>query len=161
MRQELSTQYPDLCTNVPNDVGKKLLANYAKLLKDREAEVRTAAANVLDQVCDKVRVGVLEYIVPCLDALAVDTVQNVRVNFSRGLVGLSPALGKETAGKILVPLLQQLTKDDYYEVRNHIISKLDVLTEAIGAAGIVASVLPTLIEMAKDPKCTKTNTDKQ
>ena len=152
VRQELSTQYPELCNNVPADVGKRLLANYAKLLKDREAEVRTAAANVLDQVCDRVRVGVLEYIVPCLDALATDSVQNVRVNFSRGLVGLSPALGKETAGKILVPLLQQLTKDEYYEVRNHIISRLDVLTDAIGPAGIVASVLPTLIEMAKDPK---------
>jgi serine/threonine-protein phosphatase 2A regulatory subunit A len=152
VRQELSLQYPDLCTNVTNDVGKKLLSNFAKLLKDREAEVRTAAANVLDQVCEKVRVGVLEYIVPCLDALAVDTVQNVRVNFSRCLVGLSPALGKDTAGKILVPLLQQLTKDEYYEVRNHIISRLDVLTDAIGAAGIVASVLPTLIDLAKDPK---------
>jgi serine/threonine-protein phosphatase 2A regulatory subunit A len=152
VRQELSNQYPELCHNVPADVGRKLLANYAKLLRDREAEVRTAAANVLDQVCDRVRSGVLEYIVPCLDALAVDTVQNVRVNFSRGLVGLSPALGKETAGKILVPLLQQLTKDDYYEVRHNILSRLDVLTEAIGAAGIVASVLPTLIDLAKDPK---------
>jgi serine/threonine-protein phosphatase 2A regulatory subunit A len=152
VRQELSNLYPELCVNVQADVGRKLLSNFAKLLKDREAEVRTAAANVLDQVCDRVRSGVLEIIVPCLDALAVDSVQNVRVNFSRGLIGMSPALGKETAGKVLVPLLQQLTKDEYYEVRHNILSRLDVLTEAIGAAGIVASVLPTLIELAKDPK---------
>lgn len=152
VRMELANQYPDLCVNVPADAGRKLLSNYSKLLKDREAEVRTAATNVLDQVCDRVRVGVLEFIVPCLDALAVDSVQNVRVNFSRGLVALSPALGKDNAAKVLVPLLQQLTKDEYYEVRNNIISRLDVLTEAIGAAGIVASVLPTLIELAKDPK---------
>lgn len=152
VRQELALQFPDLCTGVTPDVGKRLLSLFAKLLRDREAEVRTAAANTLDSVCDKVRVGVLEYIVPCLDALANDSVQNVRVNFSRCLVGLAPALGKETAAKILVPLLQQLTKDEYYEVRNNIIARVDTLTEAIGSAGIVASVLPTLLELAKDPK---------
>lgn len=53
---------------------------------------------------------------------------------------------------MLVPLLQQLTKDEYYEVRNNIISRLDLLTDAIGAAGIQQSVLPTLIDLSKDPK---------
>jgi len=153
VRQELANRFPDLCTNLPSDLAKRMLSFYAKLLKDRESEVRQTAASKLDEVCDRVRgSGIIELIVPCLDALAVDSVQNVRVEFSRSLVGLTPALGKESATKILIPLLQQLTKDDAYEVRNHILTRLELLNESIGSAGLISSVLPSLLELSKDPK---------
>jgi len=76
----------------------------------------------------------------------------VRIAFSSCVVQLCPVLGKETAAKLLLPLVQQLTKDENFEVRNNIISRLDVLGESIGANGIIASVLPSLLELAKDPK---------
>jgi len=52
----------------------------------------------------------------------------------------------------LIPLIQQMTKDEFHQVRNNIISKMDVLTEALGATGITNTVLPNLLELAKDPK---------
>jgi serine/threonine-protein phosphatase 2A regulatory subunit A len=79
-------------------------------------------------------------------------VQNVRVAFSKTVVHLCPAFGKETSQKLLVPLIQQLSKDEHHQVRNNVISELEALSDALGPSGLVTGLLPSLIELSKDPK---------
>jgi len=152
---------PKLCEGVDTDVGsKRLLPVFAKLLKDKEAEVRVNAAKSLPGVCGAVKVGLNDHITPLLDVLAADQVQNVRVAFSSALVELCPHFGKDAAAKYLIPLIQQMTKDEFHQVRNNIINKMDVLAEVGGQErkgdesnnALINSVLPNVLELAKDPK---------
>lgn len=130
VRQQLSKLMPKLCESVDVEVSsKRLLPVFAKLLKDKEAEVRCVSAKSLAGVCGAVKVSIAEHIAPCLEALAVDPVQNVRVAFSTALVELCPHFSREMASKLLVPLIQQMTKDEFHQVRHNIIAKLDVLAD--------------------------------
>jgi hypothetical protein len=51
------------------------------------------------------------------------------VCFAQSLCQLCPSFGKETSAKLLVPLIQQMAKDENFEVRNHIIGNIDTLAE--------------------------------
>jgi len=143
---------------------KRLLSLQAKLIKDKQPEVRQVACAKLDQLATtlqqlqqnnaNVQASQLmsETLLPLLDSLAVDPIQNVRVSFSATVVTLAWVIGKEQAMKYLLPLIATLTKDEYYEVRNNVISKLDLLSQAIGVNSLTQYVLPVLIDMSKDPK---------
>jgi len=160
VRQQLAKLMPKLCEGVDSEVGsKRLLPVFAKLLKDKESEVRVFSAKALAGVCAAVKSGLLEHIAPTLEPLAVDQVQSVRVAFSSALVELCPHFGKEMSAKLLVPLIQQMTKDEFHQVRNNIISKLDVLSDKDdrdrkeeNPNSLVNFILPNLLELAKDQK---------
>lgn len=87
-----------------------------------------------------------------MDALVTDQVQAVRVAFSKSVINLAGSLGKETAAKVLKPLILQLCKDEAYEVRNHVIENIDLIADAVGPQGLQTSLLPALLDLAKDPK---------
>lgn len=153
VRKAVCEHTTGICDNVGDAVASaRILPLFARLLKDKEAEVRQAAAAAMAEVCDKCKSGVLEHVVPCLDALAVDQVQNVRVAFSKAVVQITGALGKEQAAKVLTPLILLLCKDEVYEVRAHVIDNIDLIADAVGAQGLQASVLPALLDLAKDSK---------
>lgn len=159
VRKALAEDMATFSQNLPEAVfSKNLLPLYAKLLKDKEAEVRTAAALDLHKVCSPLKTGLQDHIVPTLDALAADPKENVRIAFSQSLVhlcipfGNNPPFAKDTAQKLLVPIIQQLAKDEHPNVRNNIINDLEILSKAIGPTGLVNGLLPSLIELSKDPK---------
>ena len=152
---------------------KRLLPLYARLLKDKQAEVRQVSCSRLDALAARLlalqtqsaSAGVApaqlqqqtatllgEHILPLLDGLAVDPIQNVRVSLSATVIALSTVIGKDASVKSLLPLIAVLTKDEYYEVRNHILTRLDLLSAAIGVPGVTMYILPVLIDMSKDAK---------
>jgi serine/threonine-protein phosphatase 2A regulatory subunit A len=61
-------------------------------------------------------------------------------------------MGKELAGKFLVNMLLHLFKDEHTDVRINIVTKLPEAVEVLGSAVFVQSVLPDVINMAKDKK---------
>jgi len=159
VRKVLAQDMATFSENLPDTTfSKHLLPLYAKLLRDKEAEVRTAAAADLHKVCSPLKTGLQDYIVPALDALAADQKENVLIAFSQSLVHLcvpfsnNPPFAKDTAQKLLVPIIQQLAKDEHPNVRNNIINDLEILSKAIGPSGLVNGLLPSLIELSKDPK---------
>jgi len=114
VRQQLSKSMPKLSEGVDVEIAsKRLLPVFAKLLRDKEAEVRVHACKSLGAVCAAVKNpnALQEHLSPPFDPLATDAVQNVRVAFSNSLVEVCPHFPKEAASKILIPLIQQLTKD--------------------------------------------------
>jgi serine/threonine-protein phosphatase 2A regulatory subunit A len=129
-------------------VKEELVSAYVGLLKDQEAEVRTAAASQIPgeqpspcfrfQSPKLIRVGfsklidrdvILARIVPCVQALSSDSSQHVRASLAQQISGLAPLLGKDSTIEVLVPLYLQLLKDDFSEVRLNLISKLEVVND--------------------------------
>lgn len=110
------------------------------------------AARVMSEVCHEAKTGVVDVVVPCLDHLASDPVQAVRVAFATSVVGLAEPLGKDLAARMLTPIILQLCKDEAAEVRDNVVANIDLVAEAVGPAGLQNSVLPALLELCKDLK---------
>ena len=127
-------------------VREELIGQYVQLLKDNEAEVRSAAASQIpgnyasdfsddfiptygtsgfSKLLDKE--VILARIVPCVRDLSQDTSQHVRAALGNQISGLAPLLGKEATIEHLLPLFLHLLKDDFPEVRLNIISKLETV----------------------------------
>ena len=164
VRQSLATHFAAL-TSSPvvawDSIGRRLFLLYIKLMRDKESEVRTAACQHMDTVfVSLAKEGVasaslreaIEGQQATLDALATDPIQNVKVAYSKAITGLCPVLGKELSAKVIVPLLSTLSKDEYYEVRHYIFSRLHLLAEYLGHANLTALVLPLVIDLSKDSK---------
>jgi len=155
VRTDLCRQMPELCKNVNDQIAsKRLLPVFAKLLRDKEAEVRTASCKVLAEVSGIVKAGLLETIQPCLESLSVDTVASVRVAFSKSLIPMCNLLGKEAAQKNLVPMISQMCTDENAEVRGNIVEGVDLISELDQAGGgvVIQAIIASLMELSKDPK---------
>ena len=123
-------------------VREELIGHYVQLLKDNEAEVRTAASGQIPGTCFVIgcqrdiddslgfsklleKEVILLRIVPCVRDLCQDTSQHVRAALATQISGLAPLLGKQHTIEHLLPLFLHLLKDEFPEVRLNIISKLD------------------------------------
>lgn len=126
---------------------EELIGQYVQLLKDNEAEVRSAASTQIpgkrirfpktalflilnyysgfSKLLDKE--VILARIVPCVRDLSQDSSQHVRAALANQISGLAPLLGKEPTIEHLLPLFLHLLKDDFPEVRLNIISKLETV----------------------------------
>ncbi len=128
-------------------VKDELVGAYVALLKDNEAEVRTAAASQIQVsrgICAAEPSGfhsvrpladmpgfaklldrevILSRIIPCVKDCTSDSSQHVRAALATQISGLAPLLGEEATSEHLLPLFLQLLKDDFSEVRLNLIGK--------------------------------------
>jgi len=129
----------------------EMVTAFAKLLKDTEAEVRTAAASKVTGFCVLIPADLtVKEILPVVKNLVVDTSQHVRAALASVIMGLAPILGKPHTTEHLLPLYLQLLKDEFPEVRLNIISKLDQVNQVIGIDQLSQSLLPAIVELAED-----------
>lgn len=66
---------------------------FARLLRDRESEVRALSCQILVDVAAVVRQG-LDHLVPTFEAMASDSSNGVRMSFAGSLVALCSIVGK-------------------------------------------------------------------
>lgn len=100
------------------------------MLKDNEAEVRTAGAGQIPGFAKLLdRDVILARILPCVRDLSTDSSQHVRAALATEISGLAPLLGKDATTEHLLPLFLKLLKDEFSEVRLHLIGKLDMVNE--------------------------------
>lgn len=77
-------------------VSRDLVPSFVKLLKDNEAEVRTAIAGQIPGFCTLVdRSTLLADIMSSIEDLVSDTSQHVRAALGTQISGLAPILGKQ------------------------------------------------------------------
>lgn len=77
-------------------VSRDLVPAFVKLLKDNEAEVRTAIAGQIPGFCALVESSVLlSEIMGTIEDLVSDSSQHVRAALGTQISGLAPILGKE------------------------------------------------------------------
>ena len=139
-------------------VSRDLVPAFVKLLKDNEAEVRTAVAGQIPGFCGLVeRDTLLNDIMSSIEDLVSDTSQHVRAALGTQISGLAPILGKQEYVSLsvslrlarsrpegdllaltprlartidhLLPMFLQMLKDEFPEVRLHIISKLELVNQ--------------------------------
>jgi serine/threonine-protein phosphatase 2A regulatory subunit A len=77
-------------------VKSDLINSFVQILKDNEAEVRTAACSQIPGFANLIDNDVvLVTFVPCTKDLITDTAQQVRAMLATHISGLAPILGKE------------------------------------------------------------------
>ncbi|KIK71015.1 hypothetical protein GYMLUDRAFT_254306 [Collybiopsis luxurians FD-317 M1] len=169
VRYMAATHFNELAKAVGKDITRgELLGQYIQLLKDNEAEVRTAASSQIPGkahhswnalLCLTYTIGfsellekevILARIVPCVRDLSQDASQHVRAALAMQISGLAPLLGRESTIEYLLPLFLQLLKDDFPEVRLNIISKLETVNNVIGIELLSENLLPAIVELAED-----------
>ncbi|KAK8061024.1 armadillo-type protein [Apiospora hydei] len=132
-------------------VSRDLVPSFVKLLKDNEAEVRTAIAGQIPGFCALVdRTVLLNEIMSSVEDLVSDTSQHVRAALGTQISGLAPILGKQETIDHLLPMFLQMLKDEFPEVRLHIISKLELVNQVIGIDLLSQSLLPAIVQLAED-----------
>lgn len=131
-------------------MARDLVPSFVKLLKDNEAEVRTAIAGQIPGFCALVdRTVLLNEIMGSIEDLVSDSSQHVRAALGTQISGLAPILGKQEYVSQsrthhlsclkcshrsrtidhLLPMFLQMLKDEFPEVRLHIISKLELVNQ--------------------------------
>ena len=161
---------------------------FVKLLKDNEAEVRAAVAGQIPGFCALVeRTVLLNEIMGSIEDLVSDSSQHVRSALGTQISGLAPILGKQEYVSLtificrvhvltirrtidhLLPMFLQMLKDEFPEVRLHIISKLELVNQGkfnaeqltagpgslltasvIGIDLLSQSLLPAIVTLAED-----------
>uniref|UniRef100_A0A673IJJ8 Serine/threonine-protein phosphatase 2A 65 kDa regulatory subunit A beta isoform-like n=1 Tax=Sinocyclocheilus rhinocerous TaxID=307959 RepID=A0A673IJJ8_9TELE len=141
----------------PEITKTDLVPAFQNLLKDCEAEVRTAAANKVKVFCENLpedsrETIIMTHILPCVKELVSDTNQHVKSALASVIMGLSTILGKDNTVEHLLPLFLVQLKDECPEVRLNIISNLDCVNEVIGIRQLSQSLLPAIVELAEDAK---------
>ncbi|KAI9645941.1 protein phosphatase 2A structural subunit [Ciborinia camelliae] len=149
-------------------VTRDLVPAFVKLLKDSEAEVRTAIAGQIPGFCKLVdRTTLLNDIMTTVEDLVSDTSQHVRAALGTQISGLAPILGKQEyvlhpyfmifmltsyprTIDHLLPMFLQMLKDEFPDVRLHIISKLELVNQVIGIDLLSQSLLPAIVQLAED-----------
>ncbi|OAA58797.1 protein phosphatase PP2A regulatory subunit A [Cordyceps fumosorosea ARSEF 2679] len=132
-------------------VSRDLVPAFVKLLKDNEAEVRTAIAGQIPGFCGLVDHDVLlKDIMPSVEDLVSDSSQHVRAALGTQISGLAPILGKQETIDHLLPMFLLMLKDEFPEVRLHIISKLEQVNQVIGIDLLSQSLLPAIVQLAED-----------
>jgi len=147
-----ASHFNELAEAVGQDFLREELGGYyVLLLKDNEAEVRTAAAVQIPGFSKLLEKEViLLRVVPCVRDLCQDSSQHVRAALANQISGLGPLLGKDLTIEHLLPWFLHLLKDEFPEVRLNIISKLDQVNAVIGIEPISAHLLPAIVDLAED-----------
>ncbi|KAG4300900.1 hypothetical protein PCANB_002893 [Pneumocystis canis] len=132
-------------------IDSDMLPAFLRLLRDIEAEVRTAIVGQIPGFCKYVNCQVvLDEILPVLRDLITDPSQHVRAAWGKQISLLSPVLGREITIEYLLPIFLQLLKDEFPDVRLNIISKLEQVNNVIGIELLSQSLLPAIVTLAED-----------
>lgn len=130
---------------------EELVSAFVLLLKDNEAEVRTAGAGQIPGFSKLIPPEIiLARILPCIRDLSTDQSQHVRAALGSQITGLAPLLGKDATIENLLPLFLHLLKDEFPEVRLNLISKLEQVNSVIGIDLLSQSLLPAIVDLAED-----------
>lgn len=158
VRYMVAEKFTDMQTAVGLEITKNdLVPAFCSLLKDCEAEVRSASAHKVKEFCQALDPAnrerlIMDQVLPCVKELVNDANQHVKSALASVIMGLSPILGKENTIEHLLPLFLTQLKDECPEVRLNIISNLDCVNEVIGIRELSQSLLPAIVELAEDNK---------
>ena len=156
VRWSVANNFFEVSESLGDYASESLIPAYVNLMKDDEAEVRTAAAfKVADVTRELLKYGeepVLRAFMPELHALAEDNSEHVRASLACMIMDLAPVLGQENTIRYLLPQFLSLLNDESPEVRLNIISKLKVLHDVLAIDRLTERLLPSIAELATDPK---------
>ncbi|KRY92691.1 Serine/threonine-protein phosphatase 2A 65 kDa regulatory subunit A alpha isoform [Trichinella pseudospiralis] len=158
VRYMVADKFTDIQKAVgPEAICTELSNAFIALLKDVEAEVRSAAASRVIEFCKNLPEAsrenlIFNQVLPCVKDLVNDVNQHVKTSLASVIMGMAPLLGREKTVEHLLPMYLMLLKDETAEVRLNIISSLDKINEVIGVNQLANSLLPAIVDLAEDVK---------
>jgi len=151
VRWSVANSYCPLVEALKGGSDAKLIDAFITLLRDSEAEVRTAAAGNLSKVAKLCPAGnVLNIFGKIVEELSSDQNEHVREALAGVVMGLAPIVGKDLAMEKLLPHFLHLLKDDNPQVRLAIISQIGSADGVIGVEALSSELLPAVIDLASD-----------
>ncbi|KAI5288982.1 hypothetical protein KEM54_004598 [Ascosphaera aggregata] len=163
VRYMVADKFEKIANAVNHEVLKRdLVPAFVRLLKDTEAEVRTAISGQIPVVLDADHIKspgfcrmldketLLNEVMTSIEDLVSDQSQHVRAALGTQISGLAPILGKQETIQHLLPMFLTMLKDEFPDVRLHIISKLDLVNKVIGIDLLSQSLLPAIVQLAED-----------
>ena len=131
----------------------EIVDEFLRLLRDEEAEVRTAAAYKVAGVAELVgNVQTMNSLVPAMRVMVKDECHYTRAALASVIMSVCPICSKQDVFEHLLPLFLHLLKDKHPEVRLNVIARLDVLSDVVGLELLSQSLLPAITELATDHK---------
>mmetsp|Transcript_39247 Transcript_39247/g.155694 ORF Transcript_39247/g.155694 Transcript_39247/m.155694 type:complete len:576 (-) Transcript_39247:688-2415(-) len=153
----------DLCDVFGSKATREeLLPAFTRLLKDGEAEVRTAATFKLTDFMHRLVATeqprgepsggeiMVRDVLPIVHELVGDPSQHVRAALSANIMGLPSDLGDDEAVKDLLDLVMILLKDEFPDVRLNLIAKLADVSSVMGVKRLSDELMPTIVHLAED-----------
>ncbi|KAG0159312.1 hypothetical protein PDIDSM_6834 [Penicillium digitatum] len=153
VRYMVADRYEKIAKAVHEEVvTRDMVPAFVKLLKDTEAEVRTAIAGQIPGFCHLIdRDTLLNEIMTSVEDLVSDPSQHVRASLGTQISGLAPSWARRSKTIAhLLPMFSQMLKDEFPDVRLHIISKLEQVNKVIGIQLLSQSLLPAIVQLAED-----------
>lgn len=133
-------------------INDEFVPIFVKLLRDAEAEVRTAMAKTVSEFVKVVQPLeiTINQILPPIKELSSDGSEHVRCELASVVTGLAPTFGKENTLNHLLNMFISLLKDEVPQVRLNVIGKLESINKVIGIELLSQSLLPAIVELAED-----------
>lgn len=155
VRKHLAEELPSICGHLDKSIiNEVMLPLYIKLLQDREPQVRKAGILSLEAII-KTTDGVV-FVKPMtngpLQALANDTVGEVREALAEQITCLGFHMDKAQAKEKLLPILKKLAADESPQSRLNLCAKLGDVCSILGMDLFETEVLPLLKEVTIDQK---------
>eukprot|EP00826_Nyctotherus_ovalis_P021445 TRINITY_DN1691_c0_g2_i4.p2 TRINITY_DN1691_c0_g2~~TRINITY_DN1691_c0_g2_i4.p2 ORF type:complete len:223 (-),score=64.61 TRINITY_DN1691_c0_g2_i4:47-715(-) len=143
VRLAIAKNFPELAGAFGKEiVDASLTTKFSLLLKDDEADVRTAAVTSLKSCLKTISAEKIQtVIIPQLNDLMRDSSFSVRAGLAGSLCSICTVIKKDVAITRLLPLLIDLLKDEHHEVRMAILAEVQPVAISIGPEFITSSML--------------------
>jgi serine/threonine-protein phosphatase 2A regulatory subunit A len=141
-----------------NSFGKEitdsnLIQTFNTLLTENECEpeVRNAAIVSLSQSLEYLSTEkICNILLPTLTSSYFETQVQFKAGLAIALCQMSPIVGQNYTEKNILPVLQELLKDESSEVRLNVVSNLNKLAEIAGSSLLSPALLTILNNLTKD-----------
>jgi len=157
VRWSVASSFCDVCEGLaaaqalPASSHNDLLDAFLALLRDHEAEVRTAAATNITRTSKLFPItSVLQHFMVPIADLVNDPAEHVREALASVLMGMAPVVGKDKAIENLLPHYNALLRDESAKVRLAIVAKLGTTGGIVGVEHIQTALLPAIVDLSND-----------
>ena len=138
-------------------VQQSFLEAMVNLLRDQEQEVRTIAAEKLQNFAAGLNENgrdqvILNNLLDPIQTLSHDPSQHVRTALASIVMGVAPLIGNAYTNEHLLPLYLHLLKDECSDVRLNIIKNIHQLNQVMSIDQLMNSILPAVVDLAQDGK---------
>ena len=154
VRLAIAKNFPDLAGAFGKEiVDANLVTKFSILLKDDEADVRTAAITSLKFCLKTISPEKIQStLISQLGDMMKDSSFNVRTGLTGSLCAICTVIKKDITLTKLAPMLVELLKDDHHEVKMGILAGIQPVATSIGPDFISSSMLMSFSNLMKDSK---------
>jgi serine/threonine-protein phosphatase 2A regulatory subunit A len=152
VRLVLTRNFDRLCQALGADlIAQYIIQPFSNLLRDNELDVRQSALAIVEKCLEMIsNEQLIAYIIPAFPLLAADPVQSVRGSLAQLTIAVAGRIGRENTQKLLLPLVLDLLKDDFHNVRLNVVCGAGHLCEVLGLEVMVQSLLASVQSLIMD-----------